>query len=90
MLFLQLSNLYANEYTITEELRVVKRKRLEKKAKVAKHAHVIHLEKKWDFLDLPIALETLEVYLISEKNSMIGSTSNVAEGVVFSAVLLNR
>ena len=48
------------------------------------HAHVIHLEKKWDFLDLPIALETLEVYLISEKNSMIGSTSNLLLKALFS------
>ena len=53
MLFLQLSNLYANEYTITELSSERERK------KVALHAHVIHLEKKWDFLDLPIALENL-------------------------------
>ena len=79
MLFLQLSNLYANEYTITE-LRWSERER----KKVALHAHVIHLEKKWDFLDLPIALETLEVYLISEKNSMIGSTSNLLLKALFS------
>ena len=31
------------------------------------HAHVIHLEKKWDFLDLPIALENLDSVLDSEK-----------------------
>ena len=38
---------------------------------------------------MPIALETLEVSY-SEKKSMIGSTSNVAEGVVFSAALLKK
>ena len=31
------------------------------------HAHMIHLEKKWDFLDLPIALENLDsVYVFLE------------------------
>ena len=89
MLFLQLSNLYANEYTITEELRVVKRKRLEKKGSKARPRYSPW--KKVGFLRFANCLGNFgSISYFWEKFNDRFNFKSVAEGVVFSAVLLKR